>query len=186
MYASTPARLAARRNQATRSTVSKTRPGEHECRRNGIFFLFEVELRVRNIVSTAVRILFQTPPQRAYDGQWCPGRKRIPFGLGFENIRQRVRHVFANECRLPREHFVEHGAKCPDVAALVGRLAARLLGTHVCGGAKDDAHLRERRTGQCWRLRHAGRRHIVDHGFRQTEVEHLHRAIRPAFDVRWF
>ena len=45
----------------------------------------------------------------------------------------------ASECRLPREHFIEHRAKCPDVAALVAALAARLLGDSLCGGTGDES-----------------------------------------------
>ena len=39
------------------------------------------------------------------------------------------------------QHLVEHAAERPDVRALVDRLAARLLGTHVGGRAEDHAGL---------------------------------------------
>ena len=100
------------------------------------------------------------------------------------STRERVRQRFCSERGDAGQGFVQAASIRPDVRPFVDRVTSRLLWAHVCGGAEDDPQLRERRTGHCWRQRHAGRRHIADHGFRQPEVEHLHRAVIPYLDVR--
>ena len=71
--------------------------------------------------------------------------ERRPVDVLAQDRRERVGNVIALERALTRQHLVEHGAERPHVAPLVGLASLRLLGTHVCGGAKDDAHLRQRR-----------------------------------------
>ena len=58
------------------------------------------------------------------------------------------------------EHLVEHAAKRPHVAALVGRAALRLLRAHVGGGAENHAllcRLRGQRRRVCQSTRLGGR-----------------------------
>ena len=88
--------------------------------------------------------------------------------------------------RRAREHLVEHAAERPDVAALVHGLPARLLRTHVRGRAENDAHLRHGRTGDRRRLRRISRAGTRIERLRQSEVQHLHRAIRSHLDIRGF
>ena len=47
-----------------------------------------------------------------------------------------IGHIVALERALAGEHLVEHHAECPDVTALVGRLALRLLRRHIGRGAE--------------------------------------------------
>ena len=49
----------------------------------------------------------------------------------------------------PGQHLVEHAAERPDVGALVDRLATRLLGAHVGGGADDSASAPPSRRTRC-------------------------------------
>ena len=55
------------------------------------------------------------------------------------NAAKDIGHVVTCERTLAGQHFEQHAAERPDVGALVDRLAARLLGTHVGGGAEDHA-----------------------------------------------
>ena len=82
----------------------------------------------------------------------------------------------------PRDHLVEHDAKCPDVGAAIHRFAARLLRAHVSSGPHNHpAH------------RHCGRGdgrgvfggtkvppfwHAID-GFGEAEIQHFHGAVWP-------
>ena len=65
------------------------------------------------------------------------GGQRRPVGLALEDARDQVRHGLALERRAAREALEQHAAERPDVGAPVDRLAARLLGAHVGGGAED-------------------------------------------------
>ena len=62
-----------------------------------------------------------------------------PRGIALEHRRQRVADILALERALAGEHLVEHAPERPDVAALVHRLAPRLLRAHVSGGAEQHA-----------------------------------------------
>ena len=71
--------------------------------------------------------------------------------------------------------------------ALIDGFSSRLLGTHIGGGAEDHADARVIAgvviVGDIVGARRHARRGGL-HRFRQTEVEHLHRAIGPHLDVR--
>ena len=84
-----------------------------------------------------------------------------------------------------REHLEEHTPERPDIAALVGGTSPRLFRAHVGGGAQDHTHARQRRTGDRRRHRLAGRGRLRIQGLRQSEVEDLHGAIGPDFDIGW-
>ena len=87
---------------------------------------------------------------------------------------------------LPDQHFEQQTAERPDVAALIDRLALRLLRTHVGGGAENDA-------GLCARVGERRRGREIDGAARiagfvtgQSEIEHLHLAIGGQRDVAGF
>ena len=65
--------------------------------------------------------------------------KRRPVGLAAHHRGNDIGEIFAVKGARPGEHFVEHAAERPDVAALVGRLSLRLLGAHVDGRPENDA-----------------------------------------------
>jgi len=64
-------------------------------------------------------------------------RKGGPVQLLAQDAGQHVAEGVSREERLAGEHLVEEHPEGPDVGALVDRLAARLLGRHVGGGAED-------------------------------------------------
>ena len=71
------------------------------------------------------------------DARWRRGRQRVPVRFASQNGDDGVRDCVARERDVPGEHLVEHAPECPDVGPLVDGLAARLLRTHVGGGAED-------------------------------------------------
>ena len=81
-----------------------------------------------------------------------------------------------------RQHFVEHDAEGPDVGAFVHGLAARLLRSHVGGGAEDHAVARRRLL--CRRTVRVALDDIVQPG--QAEVQDLDPPIGRGLDVRRF
>ena len=100
---------------------------------------------------------------------------------------KRFRDRVACEQACPGQHLVEHHAKRPDVRALVDRLPARLLRRHVGGRAENHARLRHGRRRDAWESSRASADASAPAGvdrFRQTEVEHLHRAVGADLDVR--
>ena len=91
-----------------------------------------------------------------------------------EDGTQRLDGGLALERALAADHFVQHGAEAEDVAAMIGGLAAHLLGRHVSGGAEDHAL---RRVVRC-AIRVASRppaERLAQ--LRQTEIENLDAAI---------
>ena len=110
-----------------------------------------------------------------------------PCGTGGE----RDRDVVAQERTPAGQHLVEHDAEGPDIGAAIDRAPAGLFRRHIGGRAEDHAHLRAWPAVACGEgsRRHRRRVHrrparrVRIHGFRQTEVEHLHRAVGADFDV---
>ena len=84
------------------------------------------------------------------------GRQARPVDLVLEHVGEHVGDQLAGEEPGAGEHLEQHDAERPDVGTPVDRLAARLLGRHVGGGAEDHADLgrggqrrRVRRVGDC-------------------------------------
>ena len=76
----------------------------------------------------------------------APSReRRSKSGSFLQHRRQRLGDDLALEQLLAREHLVQHHAERPDVGALVHRLAARLLRSHVRRRAQDHARPRRSR-----------------------------------------
>ena len=85
---------------------------------------------------------------------------------------------------MPRQHLVKHDTKRPDISALIDRLAARLLRTHVRGCPHDHAHLRGGGGQRRGLTRITFRSWIQCLG--QPEVQHLHRPVVAYLDVGRF
>ena len=120
------------------SAVTKSRPGRRRRERRISFS----SRSSRTSAMSCVRRCGSFSRQRRNTRRMGPRRihrQRGPVRLALQDVRQRVRHVVAVERAPAGQHLVEHGAKRPDVAALVGGPAARLLGAHIRGGAEDDA-----------------------------------------------
>ena len=113
---------------------------------------------------------------------WRSDRQPRPVRLAVHNRRQHIRGGVASERLRRREHLVEHTSECPDVHPLVGGFATRLFRSHVRGRAENHADLCSG-SHERWRIGGVSER-IRRRGFREAEVEHLHRAIRSQLDVR--
>ena len=82
------------------------------------------------------------------------------------------------------QHLVEDDAECKHVGAQVEVLGLGLLWRHIADRADDLSGLRSPvRCGECRGVRALTG---VDGVFRQPEIEHLDRAVRPHLDVRRF
>ncbi len=64
------------------------------------------------------------------------------LGIILQDVEDEGAVVIAGEWALVADHFIEHDAESPDVGALVGMLAAQLLGRHVAQSAEQRARLR--------------------------------------------
>ena len=144
--------------------------------------------RHADVRQTLRRVLLQAPPQQRHHGGRRRGRQPRPVGILRDDGDDRLGDVFAVEGPRAGEHFEEHGAEGPDVGAAIDGLALGLLRRHVGGRAQDHPAHRHRRGGDGRRIRLvAGRVRIRGiERLGQTEVEHLHGAVRPDLDVRGF
>jgi hypothetical protein len=104
--------------------------------------LLELQSGIADRTETSPRILLETPAQESRDRRRQVCGQLVPSRIVFQHTCQRDRDVIAVECAAAGQHLVEDDAEGPDIGAAIDDLAARLLGRHVCGGAKDDAHLR--------------------------------------------
>ena len=130
--------------------------------------------------------------QRCSNNRICGGvsaGSAAPIRLAAHDRGDRVGDVFAFERARRRQHFEQHAAKRPHVAALVDDAALCLFGAHVGGGAEDQSGLRHRRRRD---RRRVGVCPIPDPApdrierLRQTEIEHLDRAVVADLDVGGF
>ena len=98
----------------------------------------EIKASVGEVAQPALQILGQTSFQQPADAVGRGLRQAAPLWLTTENGRHRVGDRVTSERPLTGEHLEEHAAERPHVSPPVHGQAARLLGRHVCGGAKDD------------------------------------------------
>ena len=133
-------------------TSEKSGPRRHG---NGCFSdrLVEIEARIGDIVDASLGIFLQAALQYSPNRWRGVCRQRAPVRFALQDAGQRVRYFVAVERAPAGQHLVEHSAKGPHIAALVGWLATCLLWTHVGGGAEDHADLRGCRTGDGWQGR---------------------------------
>ena len=158
--ASTPATIAesttgiAAPPQGLRRREGGHAPGVCSCERGGIV---QHDPRFADVAQPLPDVPIETPrdqtPHRR--GRRCGERR--PVDVLAQDRRERVGNIVALERALARQHLVEHRAERPHVAPLVSLASLRLLGTHVRGGAKDDAHLRHRGARDRRRRRHVCR-----------------------------
>ena len=84
-------------------------------------------------------ILAQATPEQHANGLRRICRERAPVRLHLHNRSQNFRDIFALECLLPRQQFIQHSAEGKDVCRLGYRLAASLFWTHIGSGAHNHA-----------------------------------------------
>ena len=109
----------------------------------------------------------------------------LQSGSFIRHRRQRDGDVVALECATSGHHLEDDDAERPDVRALVHRLPARLLRRHVRRRAENDPRLRRvHATASASSCAFALDAASGLHRLRETEVEHLHRAVGAHFDVR--
>ena len=108
----------------------------------------QLESHVAEIASAVLWILLQTALHDAHDGTRSHGHHRVPIRLSFDDSRNRLGDVVAGECASANQHLVHDTTERPHIGAPVHHFAARLLRTHVGGGAHDDADARRRRAGE--------------------------------------
>src|ERR1700676_1641755 len=102
------------------------------------------------------------------------------IGLVADHLGQNFANVFAAEQALAGDQLMEHHAESENVGALVGVLAAGLLGGHVGGGAEDHAGFGHAH-GQRGRM--LGARTGSGSHFGESEVEYFYSAVGFDLDV---
>ena len=140
----------------------------------------------RPIASRRLRILLEAAAQQSANRRRASPPAARPVRLALEHERQRVGDVLAPKRALAGQHLVEDDAERPDVAALVdgaARAPARDSCRPRCRGSRRACVIAG--VVIVGDVRHARRTTAaVLHRLGQTEVEHLHRAVGPHFDVR--
>ena len=173
------------RTASRRRAIARTLGGRPGRRNTGTRRLFKFEARVADVAQTALRIFLETALEQSSDADGRLRWQRAPVGLAFEDADDGIGDGLAAKRRPGCQHLVQHAAKRPDVGPLVDRLPARLLGTHIGGGARNHAFScvlnGDRRLRGRVVFRSFSRKHL-----RQPEVEHLHRAVRRDLDVGRF
>src|SRR5215204_904621 len=97
---------------------------------------------VPDIAKTTSDVLLETTLQESSNRRRCRGGKRLPLGLVLERGDDGVGKGRAGERRATGQHLVENAAERPHVGTLIDGQAARLLRTHVGGGAQHCAMAR--------------------------------------------
>jgi hypothetical protein len=111
------------------------------------------------------------------DTAWCFPSQRAPIWITLQYVDDGVGGRNGTERGDAGQRLEQYAPECPDVGALVDRLAACLLGTHVGNRAED--HPVDRRVDRRQRRRagiggRAQRRLGSGIRFGQAEVEQLH------------
>jgi hypothetical protein len=143
----------------------------------------QLEPGVADVLQPPAHVALQTAAQQPANRRRRACRQRRPRRIGTQHGGQGVGDVLAAEDALPREHFEQHDAERPDVAASVGGAAARLFRTHIGGRAQDDPGAGHRRRGDGRRYVGGGGRDVAVEGLGQSEVEHFDGAVGPELDV---
>ena len=99
----------------------------------------DLDARVGCRLQPAPGILLEAAVEQPSQAGMQGCRQLAPVGLRFEYRRQCLGRGLSPERPLSGEHLEEHDTERPDVGALVDGVPARLLRTHVGGGAHDEA-----------------------------------------------
>ena len=147
----------------------------------------QVVAGVRDVAQALARVALEAALEHVADGGWRFGGEAAPVDLAREDGGEDVRDRLAVEQPLAGQHLEQHDTEGPDVGALVDRLAPRLLGRHVGGGAEDEAG-GGAGLGEGGRLREIGARRgagaLARPGLGEAEVEDLDLAVRRHLHVR--
>ena len=150
--------------------------------------VIEHEERRSDVGDPVAAILDEAALQQRADRLRHVGRQCLPVRLEADHRAEHLRHVLAIEGAPARQHLVQHAAERPDVAALVRLASLRLLRRHVRGRAEQDAHAGHhggrRDRGESAARRRGRQPAVASRELRQTEVEHLDRAVGRDLDVR--
>ena len=145
----------------------------------------QIQPRIADVAQPLTGILDEASRDQRADTFGHRGWQQRQVRLAREDQPQRFRHRIGREEALARQHLVQHHTERPDIRALVHRLAARLLRTHVGGSTRESFRLGHRGCRERRRHRHVGRRTARSRQrFRQPEVQNLHRAVGADLDVR--
>ncbi len=144
----------------------------------------EHQPRIAHVAQPLLRILDQTLRQERPNVSRRRRWQRTQIDLARHHVGECFGDGLGAEQSLAGQHLVEHDAERPDVGALVDRLPLGLLGTHVRRGAEDHPRLRHRGGRDGRRVHRLGaRRGSGGERFGETEIQHLHRAVRAHLDV---
>ncbi len=106
-------------------------------RRAGLNGFFEQIESDRHVANTAPAILDEAAYQQCADRFRRLGSQRLPVRFGLQHLRERIAHRRPGKGACAGQHFVEHAAEGPDVAALVGLFPSGLLGADVRRGSDN-------------------------------------------------
>ena len=108
-------------------------------------WILQHDARFANVAQPPSDIPIEAARHEPANRSWSGPVQRRPVDVVPQHGRDRVGDGVARKRAAARQHLVEHGAERPDVAPPVRISATCLLRTHVGGGAKDDANLRQSR-----------------------------------------
>ncbi|HEX9713640.1 MAG TPA: hypothetical protein VGB52_13945, partial [Actinomycetota bacterium] len=137
----------------------------------------ESEAGLTDVSQALPRVLHETPLDEIAHVQRRRVRQRAEVGLVLEDRHDQVAEGVAFERALAGQALEEHAAKGPDVGAPIDGFAARLLGAHVRGRAKDHA-LGGQKEAVRLRARSTAPRCVGPDRFGEPEVEDLDGALR--------
>jgi len=137
----------------------------------------DLGLRITDIAQTPLRIFLQASLDERPHGGRCRLRQCAPHGLSLDDSGNRVRQRAAGERGSAGKHLVEQATERPDVGALVDKAAARLLGAHVGGGAKQYSLTRTAGVEHRGRIRQHLGTAFTQRRLRETEVQHFDDAV---------
>jgi hypothetical protein len=147
--------------------------------------LGDLESRVRDLSVTVGRILLEAALEHEPHAGVQSRRQPAPLRLAGDERRNNVGHAPPGPRLTACQHLEQNAAEGPDIRLLRRHFAARLFGGHVARRPQNHAGARPR-NAQGRRVSQAVIRGSGVGGFRQAEVEHLHRAVRPNHDVAGF
>ena len=150
----------------------------------GVRLLLQCDARLPDVAESLPRIALETALQQMTHRGWHRLWQPSPVDVLANDSGEHVSGIRACKQLTTGDHLVQHHAERPDIGALVHRLPAGLLGSHVGGGAEDETRLRGvHREG--WRVHRVGidMTTLLD-GLREAKIQNLDHAVRTQFDIR--